>query len=223
MTFKFLIALPLLILSHVVDATIIDFSMKSGGGTFKDDSFIFTDRGYILEVTGRTWNTESNEYINAQVEWWNHGIGVMGGPGSPGTIDSPLTPFTGRVDADSVFKSDKLVFTLTSIWQNPASFSAMDITFMTRWNSRLEEGDMAPILFKSDGNHVSNTKLWGDDDNQTHFVDVNGEANKMFIWSSQLESDDGFRIESVASDVPEPTTIMVFGIGLIALVFRRKL
>lgn len=106
MTFKFLIALPLLILSHVVDATIIDFSMKSGGGTFKDDSFIFTDRGYILEVTGRTWNTESNEYINAQVEWWNHGIGVMGGPGSPGTIDSPLTPFTGRVDADSVFKPD---------------------------------------------------------------------------------------------------------------------
>ena len=28
---------------------------------------------------------------------------------------------------------------------------------------------------------------------QTHYV--NGEANKMFIWSSQLESDDGFRIE----------------------------
>jgi hypothetical protein len=223
MTFRFLIALPLLVLSHVVNATIIDFSMKSGGGTFKDDSFIFTDRGYILEVTGRTWDTESNEYINAQVEWWNHGIGVMGGPGSPGTIDSPLTSFTGRVDADSVFKSDKLVFTLTSIWQNPASFSAMDITFMTRWASMLDEGDMAPILFKSDGNHVSNTKLWGDDDNQTHFVDVNGEANKMFIWSSKLESDDGFRIESVAFDVPEPTTIMVFGLGLIALVFRRKL
>ena len=56
---------------------------------------------------------------------------------------------------------------------------------------------------------------------QTHYV--NGEANKMFIWSSQLESDDGFRIESVAFDVPEPTTIMVFGLGLIALVFRRKL
>jgi hypothetical protein len=58
---------------------------------------------------------------------------------------------------------------------------------------------------------------------QTHYVDVNGEANKMFIWSSKLESDDGFRIESVAFDVPEPTTIVVFGLGLIALVFRHKL
>jgi hypothetical protein len=223
MKFKFLIALPLYILSYIVNATIIDFSLKSGGGVFKDDSFIFTDNGYILEVTGRTWDIESNQYINAQVEWWNHGIGVVGGPGSPGTIDSPLTPFTGRVDADSVFKSDKLVFTLTSIWQNPASFSAIDITFMTRWDSRLEDGDMAPILFKSDGNRVSNTKLWGNDNDQTHFVDVNGEANKMFIWSSKLESDDGFRIESIAFDVPEPTTIMVFGLGLIAMVFRRKL
>ncbi|MCP3701201.1 MAG: PEP-CTERM sorting domain-containing protein, partial [Aliivibrio sp.] len=58
--------------------------------------------------------------------------------------------------------------------------------------------------------------------NQTHFVDVNGEANKMFIWSSKLESDDGFRIESVAFDVPEPTTMMVFCFALIALVFRQK-
>ncbi len=222
MKFKFLIAIPLFILSHLVNATIIDFNLKSGGGIFKDDSFIFTDRGYILEVTGRTWDIDSNRYINAQVQWWNHGIGVIGGPGSPGTIDSPVTPFTGRVDADSVFKSDKLVFTLTSIWQDPASFSAMDITFMTRWDLRLEDGDMAPILFKSDGNHLSNTKLWGDDNNQTHFVDVNGEANKMFIWSSKLESDDGFRIESIAFHVPEPTTMMVFCFALITLVFRQK-
>ena len=211
---KFLkMGLLALLLSGTANAGLINFDFSKPGNASTSTTLSFTQSGYTLTVIGRTWLLKGQQsgfgYQPAQVEWWHQGLGIKGGPGND-----------GRVDGDEIYRTDKLFLYLTSIYPQ-AQFSSIDVTFGNKWASKLEEGEQAHVWLGYDDNYVNGEYLYGGA-NQTHHIDVNGQANEIIMISSRIEGDNGFRVKSISIDVPEPTSLALLGLALIGFVARKK-
>jgi hypothetical protein len=196
------IALSLLVATSA-NAAIVYFDFTGTTTNVIQNSFSFSSGGYILTATAKA--NKAGETGPVNVEQWLAGIGVDSGDRN------------NRLDSN-ISLDEILTFSLTSAGDPNARFSSGTVFFGNLYKSKLESGEIAELRFGYPHKAIFAN---GNNGNSAGFS-LNGFAKRIELQSPQrVESDNGFRVQGIAIDVPEPTSLAIISLGLLGLGARR--
>ncbi len=196
-----------LLTGSFANASIVNFDFRGDGGNQLFDSLLFKSGSFNLTVTAHAWTVDelgNKTKIDAQVEQFTQGLGVSSGVGDSFRLD----------DTESL--KEKLMFKLTSDVNPFAKFTWTEIFFGSRWLSQLEEGEMAQVRF---GYPHKASFLSGSAD--SYAIDLDGYSTLIDIQPGSSTEDNGFRVQAISVDVPEPSSLAILSLGLLGLGLRR--
>jgi len=213
----------LLVFSPAANAATFDFEFIADNvapGEYGATSIVFNDGGIQLTATGRDFNNAANPY-NAYLDSGNAGLGVckvLGGSGGDQCDPSNDDNVTRNEIVQLSF--DKLV-SVTSITfrdgDHGTTFEGL-AGFATGKTGAVLIGDFAGFdpnngnAITSFGALMSLQIIAG----STYQPDVEGVTRQLYISSITVEA------EKDIPGVPEPATVGLFGLGLIALGIRAR-
>lgn len=207
MKFKFLhaaVAGLIMLASSTANAGLISFDLTSGD---QSDSLDFFSEGYTLSVVGRIW--DGDNYVVADVIANGNGLGVVGG--------GEANRLGGILDNDETYpqKGDYLLFTFSSLFKS-VGIDFADSNNVVKFN--LDE--RAYVKTMLNGSKVDKYGFSGDGSN-TWESGMGGWANQISVKVKTSDGSDGFKLDRLTVDVPEPSTLAIFALGIMGLVSRR--
>ena len=203
MKFKF-IKIGIIALGYLVSTTAaaglikLDFTGKETGSEIS-----YSSGGYTLKVTGSYFDAD-DILQGANVRAEGHGLG----------ISSPLST-DWKVQGGEEF----LEFRLYDGAGMQVNFVDISLLFGQRHASRLQGVEKANVMtFNKRGDDLSQTVISGV--KTKDFAQV-GFADEAWVIKVSADEGDGFRLKGAIIDVPEPSTLAIFALGLMGLASRR--
>ncbi len=196
-----------LLAGSFANASIVNFDFRGDGGNQLHDSLNFKAGSFNLTVTAHAWTIDefgTKTKVDAKVEQFTQGLGVSSGVGDSYRLD----------DTESL--NEKLMFKLTSDVNPYAKFTWTEIFFGSNWMSKLEDGEMAQVRF---GYPHKAHFLSGSAD--SYAIDLDGYSTLIDLQPGSSDADNGFRVQAISVDVPEPSSLAVLSLGLLGLGVRR--
>jgi hypothetical protein len=179
-------------------ANIIEFDYSTLNTT--SASLDLTMDGQTVNVTGWVWN--NGAYQQSTVIANSNGLGVVGG------FDANRV---GDNNNNNHEHGDYLLF-------SGLGFNALDIWFADSNNDvKLRVGESASLEVLFDGASQATTTVNGSAAN----FGINDVSANSFIIKN-IGGGNGFKIDKVSIDVPEPSTLAIFALGIMGLAARRS-
>lgn len=195
-----------LLMGSYANAAIITFDFSGTSANKIANSLVFNANGYLLTVTARAKFTDENgrHDLDAKVESFSQGLGVYSGKGDSKRLDNTAN------------LQEELFFQLSSDLYPDVDFTWAEISFGKKWSSQLESGEKAQVRFGSPEDAVFINGSVASEQ-----MMLSGSSTLISVKPGSGAEDNGFRVQQIALDVPEPTSLAVLSLGLLGLGARR--
>jgi hypothetical protein len=191
-----------------VSAALTEFDYDTFNASPNSTEIVLSKNGVTLSVTGYKWGSDSSGYVAANIITNINGLGVVGGAGGANRV--------GNSNSNSF--GDYLLFEVDAPFNAINIFNTINIFFADRQGSDLGSDEIAGIDvgFMNGDIFTADASVHG----AALSFSINGITGTTFAVKA-MGAGNGFKIDRVAIDVPEPSILALLGLGIMGIASLR--